>query len=333
MNSLLIFILQFHFLFQKCHFDCLIGSLDPRCATDILDCDKNPSDIRCNQVIVPLKCGPGFPYDVRCRKPTATKVPATFFPFASTTKLPTISTTRSVERPLCTFGSTNPECKKVTTNILTLKPEPNTTVIPITEPPITESTTFEPSTIRLESTTTPRLIPTTKQPITIQTTKTYPSKAPICYPGALDPRCLPLTTKKIVPPYSTSLITTTVPNLIISTIKAEPKCFPGMLNHIKSKYFFIHSQKSFQNSRFFRSPMQKAGYHSSSVNLFNIYLSDDGTERNNKQNIIQTRDDHPKNLLKGTNLLSGCFGSKMPFINNQGNSSIICYPCFHNYCT
>lgn len=212
-------------------FDCLIGSLDPRCATDNLDCDRNPSDIRCNQVIVPLRCGPGFPYDVRCKKLTNTKVPATFSPVTSTTKLSIPLTTKRVEKPLCTFGSTNPECKKVTTDILALKPEPSTTVIPITEQPITES-----STIRLESTTTPRLIPTTKPPITINT-KTYPTKAPICYPGALDPRCLSLTTKKIVPPSPNPLITTTEHNLIISTTEAEPKCLPGMLNNIELKYF------------------------------------------------------------------------------------------------
>lgn len=174
--------------------------------------------------MAPLKCGPGFSYDVRCEKSNATKVPATFSSFTSTTKLPALLTTKIVEKPLCTFGSTNLECKKVTSNILTLKPEASTTII--NEKSITESLTFESSTIQLQKTIAPRLISTTKSRLI--PTKTYPPKAPICYPGALDPRCLSSTNKRVVP-----LITTTVPNLIISTTEAEPECFPGMLNQIK----------------------------------------------------------------------------------------------------
>lgn len=107
-----------------------------------------------------------------------------------------------------------------------------------TEVPSTYSTYSYP--------TTERKVTTSRTPIKPETTnpKIY-SKTPICYPGALDSRCLSVTTKKIVSPSFIPPITTTS-NLIISTIEAEPKCFPGMLNPWIN-IFWIHCKEIVQN--------------------------------------------------------------------------------------
>lgn len=175
MNLFSIFIFDRYWVLFSKRSSRLIGSLDPRCATDILNCDRNPSDIRCNQVIVPLRCGPGFPYDARCKKLVTTQIPSTYSPTSA----------------YSTFGTYPTTERRETTSRISIKPE----------------TTF------------PNIY----------------SKAPICYPGALDPRCLSLTTKKIFPPSPNPVITTTEPNLIISTTEAEPECLPGMLNNIMNQ--------------------------------------------------------------------------------------------------
>lgn len=74
-------------------------------------------------------------------------------------------------KPICLFGSTDSECKKVTTGILTLKPEPSTTKMPTT---------------RQSYITTSRKIPITtiaeRPKISTFATKTTLSQVK-CYPG------------------------------------------------------------------------------------------------------------------------------------------------------
>lgn len=237
------------------------------------DCSRNPNDIRCRQLVIPLQCGPGSLYDVRCPNPTPTATPPTYLPPSSTFKSTTsrtIGTTRVYEtterqistttpkfficvpgvngdceekteqtttevdvttrktftqaqfttkpatgRPICYFGSTNPECKKVTTNILTAKPQQSTTT----------------------------KIPSSKQPFST-TGRTVPStRAPNCYPGSLDPRCKSPITTKVYPSVSITtgapFTTTFQPEESFSTDSAgtttnvpHTKCYPG-------KYYII----------------------------------------------------------------------------------------------
>lgn len=107
-------------------------------------------------------------------------------------------TTKQPEKPICFLGSTNPECQKISTQILTFKPQPTTTSIPPT------TTTTEPF---------------------VNTSRT-----PICYPGSLDSRCVKPTrvsfgTDPSLP--SKPLIYSTPE---ISSTTSAPNCYPGSAN-------------------------------------------------------------------------------------------------------
>lgn len=71
------------------------------------DCSSNPNDIRCRQLVIPLQCEPGSPYDPRCSNPKSTGAP-TYLPPSTT--LPTRSTGKFL---ICVPGA-NGECQSET---------------------------------------------------------------------------------------------------------------------------------------------------------------------------------------------------------------------------
>lgn len=85
----------------------------PKTQIDI-DCSSNPNNIRCRQLVIPLKCEPGSPYDLRCSYPQSTGAP-TYLPPSTT--LPTRSTGKFL---ICVPG-TNGECEGETEKATTEK--------------------------------------------------------------------------------------------------------------------------------------------------------------------------------------------------------------------
>lgn len=171
---------------------CYPGSLDPRCRkVEIVAKPTTRQPFMKQTTKKFFICVPGS-NDVNCdyetikmREEPPVKEMTTFIPSRNQI------TTKQPEKPICFLGSTHPECQKVSSTILTLKPKPSTTSIP--------------------PTTSGRFISTTR--------------TPICYPGALDPRCPKITTTMRTIP---SISTTPEDNKTdIPSTTTAPRCYPG----------------------------------------------------------------------------------------------------------
>lgn len=125
---------------------------------------------------------------------------------------------RAIGRKKCTDDPRNPGCKRVTTDLLTLKAR-TTTSAPSTTEIIAEVTTEELTTENQMDTRTTHVPPTTdfgtstrsvstQQPQTTTIVTSSPStiKPPVCYPGALDPRCKESKPFKPAPPQNMNSI-------------------------------------------------------------------------------------------------------------------------------
>lgn len=186
-----------------------------------------------------------YPGDPDCPKPNdskkkpqiTTKKP--FVRFTTTTRSPATATDRTVSPsttrgPICYPGALDPRCSKTTTTKLII---PSVGTTPEITSEIQTTTTFKPLTNFIQGSKGL----TTKKPIpafttTLRTTKTaYSStaRAPVCYPGALDPRCSKSTTAKpSVPSIGTTpetatagSISTTLKPIVISRL--APNCYVG----------------------------------------------------------------------------------------------------------
>lgn len=103
------------------------------------------------------------------------------------------TTRKPNEKLICSVGSTNPECQKVSTNIITSEPKLSTA-----KPPQAFTT----------RTSSPRISP--------------------CYPGSLDPKCTKLTTKKpVFKPLSTTTNRYVASEIPVFVIQEQPNCYPG----------------------------------------------------------------------------------------------------------
>ncbi|XP_055298909.1 mucin-2-like isoform X2 [Sitodiplosis mosellana] len=232
---------------------CYPGSLDPRCPK--IDISTSPAVKPTTTppiTTTPKKfviCVPDAADDINCddesskvtEEPPAEKI--------TTPPRNQLGTTKQPEKPVCYFGSTNPECQKVSTQIITFKPRPTTTSIP---PTTTTTTTTKPF---ISTTRAPICYPGSLDSRCVQPTKsvyvsfgtesglstepTIPStpavpsttRAPICYPGSIDPRCpKQTTTKKIIPEIvTTRKVATELPKTTpyIPTTTGTPICYLG----------------------------------------------------------------------------------------------------------
>lgn len=179
-----------------------------------------------------------------------------------------------VGKPNCKIDSNNPECRKVQTDILSLKSR-TTTISPTTgnreantEIPSTTYKQIPTTTVNYPypQYTTKNVIPiirttdrvagvatselpsisrstTTSIPLRTQTYNQFTTitNQPVCYPGALDPRCLSSTTQKPIFPSTTNRVITygtrTTPSTPITQtynqftmITNPPVCYPGALD-------------------------------------------------------------------------------------------------------
>lgn len=117
-------------------------------------------------------------------------------------KIPTIpsrnqyTTKKPIEKPICFVGSTNPECQKVSTTIITSKPP----------------------------------ISTAKPPQAFTTRTSSPRISP-CYAGSLEPRCTKLTTNKpVFKPLSTTTNRYVASEIPVFVVQEQPNCYPGSLD-------------------------------------------------------------------------------------------------------
>lgn len=223
---------------------CYPGSLDARCPKITITTIKPTKRTAPITEKITKKfyiCVPGS-NDVNCDIETTNVTPIKEKP----TYIPTLdqyTTTEQPQKPICFIGSTNPECQKVSTDILTFRSRQTTTSIPTTttarqfittsRQPTCYFGSLDPRCVQVTTKKVPKSFETTSNLLTrppFSSTPAIPSstRAPICYFGSIDPRCVQSTTKKEIVSFGTT--TNRAPISTSSAPTPAPTCYPGSLD-------------------------------------------------------------------------------------------------------